>query len=103
MTQLTEQELIIPPPTPKILNYPAVTGALVSLIFVSVLLIAVKRYDPTSGALTISLLVVLTMSSVVLFCLFFTVPQDPTTAAAVGGLVAGFGAVVSRWLIPPRA
>ena len=36
------------------------------------------------------------------YCLFFTVPQDEVTPAVVGGLTAGFGAVVAHWLGRPH-
>jgi uncharacterized BrkB/YihY/UPF0761 family membrane protein len=47
-------------------------------------------------------MVVLAFSGVVMFCLFFTVPNDEITSGAIGGLVAAFGAVVAHWLGRPK-
>jgi uncharacterized BrkB/YihY/UPF0761 family membrane protein len=85
-------------PIPKVMDYPATVGVVLAVIMASILLIVINRFDPTGGALTISLLVVLTFMGVVVFCVFFTVPKDDLTSGAVGGMVAAFGAVVSHWL-----
>ena len=34
----------------------------------------------------------------VAYCLIFTIPTDDITPGVVGGLTAGFGAVVAYWL-----
>lgn len=95
-------ELVVPPPHLKFLNYPGTLGIGVGIIFTIILVIVAGKFDPTHGALTISLLVVLAFVGTVTMCLFFTIPQDQTTAAVVGGLVAAFGAVVSFWLNHPH-
>jgi FtsH-binding integral membrane protein len=91
-------DLIVPPPRPKTMDYPATIGIGVSILFVAILLIVASKFDPSQGALTISLLVVVAFIGAVTFCMFFTVPQDDTTAALVGGLTAAFGAVMAFWL-----
>jgi FtsH-binding integral membrane protein len=91
-------DLVIAPPTPKTIDYPASIGIGISIIFVAVLLVVSSKFDPSHGSLTISLMVVVAFIGVVSFCMFFTVPQDDTTAAAVGGLTAAFGAVIAYWL-----
>lgn len=99
---MTPTELVVPPPTPKLLDYPASVGVSFMVVFVTVLLLVSGKFDPTGGALTLSLLVVLAFIGVVIFCMFFTVPRDETTAAIVGGLTAAFGAVISHWLGRPK-
>jgi uncharacterized membrane protein YfcA len=97
--KLTE-ELVVPPPVVKAFNYPASVGLVTGTLAVGVLLFLAGKFDPTHGALTISLMIIVTFAGTVTFCLFFTIPQDPTTAAVVGGLVAAVGATVSYWLKP---
>jgi uncharacterized BrkB/YihY/UPF0761 family membrane protein len=99
---MTVADLVIPPPTPKIFDYPGAVGVAFLVVFVTVLLLVAGKFDPTQGALTISLLVTLAFIGTVVFCLFFTVPRDETTAAIVGGLTAAFGAIVAHWLGRPR-
>jgi hypothetical protein len=91
-------ELVIPPPSPKIMDYPASVGLIIAVVLVTVLLVVVSRFDATGGTLTISLLVVLAFLSLVTFCAFFTIPTDAITDAAIGGLVAAFGAIIAYWL-----
>ena len=94
--------LVIQPPSPKIMDYPVSIGIAVGVVFTTILLIVAGKFDPTGGALTISLLVTLAFIGAVTFCLFFTVPNDEITSGIVGGLIAAFGAVVSYWLNHPR-
>ena len=94
--------LVIPPPSPKLLDYPASIGIALEIVFVTFLLFAAGKFDPTGGVLTISLLIVLAFIAVVIFCAFFTVPTDEITASVIGGLTAAFGAVVAFWLNKPR-
>ena len=91
-------DLVIPPPTPKLMDYPASIGLGIAVVLTAILLVVVSRLDATGGALTISLLVVLAFIGLVTFCAFFTVPNDEITSGAIGGLVAAFGAVVAHWL-----
>ncbi len=95
---MTNAELVIPPPTPKMLDYPASLGIGLSILFTAVLLLVAGKFDATGGILTISLLVVIAFIGAVTFCLFFTVPQDETTSGVVGGLTAAFGAIIAYWL-----
>lgn len=94
--------VVSPPPVPKILDYPGATTAVFLTVFTTCLLFVAGRFDPTGGILTVSLLVVLAFVGTVVFCLFFTVPNDEITAATIGGLVAAFGAVVAYWLGRPK-
>lgn len=91
-------ELVVPPPMPKIMDYPVSVGLIIAVVLVTCLLVVTSRFDATGGTLTISLLVVLAFISLVTFCAFFTVPTDEITSGAIGGLVAAFGAVVAFWL-----
>jgi peptidoglycan/LPS O-acetylase OafA/YrhL len=91
-------QLVIPPPTPKLSDYPVAWTICGEVIAVALLVFMAARFDPTGGVLTISLLVVLAFISAAVFSLFFTIPTDEATAAILGGLVAGFGAVVAHWL-----
>jgi uncharacterized BrkB/YihY/UPF0761 family membrane protein len=90
--------LVAPPPTPAIMNYPALMAVTFGVLFTSIMLFVVGRFDPTGGALAISLLVTLAFIGVVAICLFYTIPNDEITSGAVGGLIAAFGAVVAHWL-----
>jgi hypothetical protein len=87
-----------PPPKVELSNYPSVVAVIATVSFTAILLIAAKRYDPTGGALTISILITLGMLGAVSYCLIFTIPNDDITPGIVGGLTAGFGAVVAHWL-----
>jgi hypothetical protein len=95
---MTVVDLVIPPPTPKLLNYPASIGLLIAAILTMFILIVTNKFDRTGGTLTISLLVILSFLSLVTYCAFFTIPTDEITSGAIGGLVAAFGAVVAHWL-----
>lgn len=95
---MSPSELVIPPPSPKILDYPASVGIGIGILFTAVLLIVAGKFDPTGGVLTISLLVTIAFIGSAAFCLFFTVPNDEVTSGIIGGLTAAFGAVISHWL-----
>jgi len=95
---MAASDLIIPPPTPKIMDYPASIGLIIAVVLVTCLLVVTSKFDSTGGTLTISLLVVLSFLGLVTFCAFFTIPTDEITSGAIGGLVAAFGAVVAYWL-----
>jgi uncharacterized BrkB/YihY/UPF0761 family membrane protein len=95
---VADNNLVIPPPTPKLLDYPASMGLSIAVILTIVLVIVAGRFDKTGGTLTVSILVILAFISLVTFCVYFTVPTDEITSGAIGGLVAAFGAVVAYWL-----
>jgi len=92
-------DLVNPPPIPKhTLDYPIELG-LISLVILSIVLIIVSaKFDHTGGALTISLILILAFCGALAFSLDYTIPQDPTTAAIVGGLVSQFGVIIGFWL-----
>jgi hypothetical protein len=86
------------PPVPKIFDYPA-TGTGIVILFATILmLIAIKYFDATGGALAISLIVVFAFIGALVFSFFFNIPNDEITSAIAGGLVASFGAVIAFWL-----
>jgi uncharacterized BrkB/YihY/UPF0761 family membrane protein len=95
---MTPGELVIPPPTPKMGDYPVLFTIGGAVIFTMVAVFFATRFDPTLGVLTISLLVVVAFLGVAVFCLFFTVPNDEITSGVLGGLIASFGAVIAHWL-----
>ena len=95
---MAANDLVIPPPSPKIMDYPASVGLIIAVVLVTILLVVVSRFDATGGALTVSLLIVLAFLSLVTFCAFFTIPTDAITDAAIGALIAAFSAVVVYWL-----
>ena len=95
---MSPSDVVSPPPIPKIVDYPGSVAIALGVVFTTVLVFVASRFDPTAGALTISILVVLAFIATVVFCLFFTVPNDEITSAVLGGLVASFGAVVAHWL-----
>jgi hypothetical protein len=93
------QDLIVTPnPLPKLMDYPASIGIVIVVVLTSILLFVAGKFDPSGGTLTISILVVLAFLSLVTYCALFTIPTDEITSGAIGGLVAGFGAVVAYWL-----
>ena len=84
-------------------NFPATIIVGATVIFTTILIIIAGKFDPTQGPLTISILIVLGMISAIAYCLIFTIPADDITPGVIGGLTAGFGAVVTYWLgRPPR-
>jgi uncharacterized BrkB/YihY/UPF0761 family membrane protein len=95
---MTPNEIVIPPPSPRLIDYPGSLGIGLGVIFTTALLFVAGRFDPTHGVLTISLLVVLAFLGVVAMCLFFTIPSDEITSGVIGGLVAAFGAVIAHWI-----
>lgn len=95
-------DLVIPPPSPKLLDYPATLGIGIGIAFTTVLLYVAGKFDPTGGTLTISVMVVVAFMGVATFCMYFTVPSNEITSSIIGGLTAAFGAVVSFWLNHPR-
>ena len=86
------------PPTPKILDYPVLVGVTLDVLAVVVILVVAKRFDPSGGALTIALLVVIAFIGLVVCVSVFTIPTDEETATVIGGLATAFGAVVAFWL-----
>jgi hypothetical protein len=81
-----------------VLNYPIALGSILAIVLTTAVLYIAGRFDPTGGPLTISILIVLGMLGATAYCLMFAVPQDDITPSIVGGLTAGFGAVVAYWL-----
>ena len=91
--------------TPGDASSPQLTGlsgcgghVAIGVLFTAVLLVVSGRFDPTSGVLTLSILVVLAFIGIVMVSLLFPIPAGETNAAVVGGLTAAFGAVVAYWL-----
>lgn len=78
--------------------YPVAAGIVLGVALTSIMLAFASRFDPTRGTLTISLLIVVGMLATTGYCLIYTIPQDDITPGVVGGLTAGFGAVVAHWL-----
>jgi hypothetical protein len=95
---VTPEQVVNAPPQVQLFSYPGAVGAGFAVLFTVVLLIVSGRFDPTQGPLTISILIVLGMLGATAYCLIFTVPNDDITPGVVGGLTAGFGAVVAYWL-----
>jgi uncharacterized RDD family membrane protein YckC len=91
-------EAFNPPPQVALSSYPSAVAVAVAVAFTAILLVVSHKFDPTQGALTISILIVLGMLGAVAYCLIFTIPADDITPGIVGGLTAGFGAVVAHWL-----
>ena len=95
---MAANDLVIPPPSPKILDYPASIGLVIAVGLTTITLVVANKFDATGGTLTVSLLVVFGFLGLVTYCAFFTIPTDEITSGAIGGLVAQFGAVVVYWL-----
>ena len=95
---MSPADLVIAHPTVALMSYPIFLGTLLSIFATAFLLWVSGRFDPTGGVLTISIMIVLGMLGAVGYCLMFTIPPDDITPGIVGGLTAGFGAVVAHWL-----
>lgn len=95
---MTVAELVNPPPSISIMSYPIAIGTLISVAMTTVLLFVAGKFDPTHGVLTISIMIVIGMLGATAYCLLFTIPNDDITPGVVGGLTAGFGAVIAYWL-----
>jgi hypothetical protein len=89
------ETVVNPPPVG---DYRVFLGVGAGVLLTCVLLVISGRFDATGGPLTISLMIVLGMLGACAYCLIFTVPNDDITPGVVGGLTAGFGAVVAYWL-----
>jgi FtsH-binding integral membrane protein len=90
--------VIVPPPQTHVTDFPASIAVAATVLGCVVLLLIAGRFDKSGGALTISLLIVLTVVGVLAFSVLVTVPRDETTAALVGALTAAFGGVITYWL-----
>jgi len=91
-------EAFNPPPPVPLTGFPSSVAVAVVVVFTCGLLVVSNKFDPTDGPLTISLLITLGMLGAVAYCLIYTIPNDDITPGIVGGLTAGFGAVVAHWL-----
>lgn len=94
---MSPTEVVNPPPAALVFSYPAAVAVVTVVAFTTVLLVVSGRFDPTQGILTISLMITLGMLGAVAYTLVFTVPVDDITPSVVGGLTAGFGAVLAYW------
>lgn len=95
---MTANEVVNPPSSVGLTSFPSTIAIVVTVLFTTIILIVASRFDPTQGPLTISILIVLGMLGATAYCLIFTIPVDDITPGVVGGLTAGFGAVVAYWL-----
>lgn len=85
-----------PPPAP--FTVPGFVAIGLGVVMTAFLLLAVMRLDHSKGTLTISIMVVLGFFAAMTWAVRYNIPQDPETAALIGGLVAAFGAVVAYWI-----
>jgi hypothetical protein len=95
---MASTDFVNPPPPVALSNYPTLISVGGAVLFTAILVVVAGRFDATRGPLTISLLIVVSFVAVTAYCLIFTIPTDEVTPAVVGGLTAGFGAVVAYWL-----
>jgi hypothetical protein len=79
-------------------NFPATIVLTSTVILTAVMIVISGKFDKSGGVLTLSILITLGMLGAITYCLIFTVPVDDITPGVVGGLTAGFGAVVAHWL-----
>lgn len=85
----------LPPPGSGIPSWLAVS---IGVLLAGIVVLYASRIDTTKGTLTVSVLVMLTFMAALGWAVRYNIPQDPETAALVGGLVAAFGAVVAYWI-----
>jgi hypothetical protein len=78
-------------------NFPATVVVASTVVLTAILIVVAGKFDPTQGPLTISILITLGMLGAITYCLIFTIPADDITPSVVGGLTAGFGAVLAYW------
>lgn len=94
-----DQPLIGPIPSLEhMAPYPIAAGAIVGVALTSLMLWVSAKFDRSGGSLTISIMITIGMLGAVSYCLIYTIPNDDITPGVVGGLTAGFGAVVAHWL-----
>ena len=96
---MSPPELVGPiPDLSKMFPFPIAAGAVLGVSLTSLMLYISAKFDASGGTLTISLLITIGMLGAVSYCLIYTNPNDDITPGVVGGLTAGFGAVVAHWL-----
>jgi hypothetical protein len=98
---MTPADIVNAPIVTGVGNFPATVILTSTTILATILVVVSGRFDPTRGPLTISILIVLGMLGAIAYCLIFTIPNDDITPGVIGGLTAGFGAVVAYWLGRP--
>ena len=94
---MSPSEVVNPPSTVSLFNYPILGAVVVSAILTAFMLFIAAKFDTTQGVLTISIMIVLGMLGATAYCLIYTIPVDDITPSVVGGLTAGFGAVLAYW------
>jgi hypothetical protein len=95
---MTASDVVNAPLVTGVGNFPATIIVGSTVLLTSILLVVSNKFDTSGGVLTISLLITTGMLGAIAYCLIFTIPQDDITPGVVGGLTAGFGAVVAYWL-----
>jgi hypothetical protein len=95
---MTPADVVNAPIVTGVGNFPATVILTSTVVMTAILLVVSARFDPTRGPLTVSILITLGMLGAIAYCLIFTIPNDDITPGVVGGLTAGFGAVVAYWL-----
>lgn len=103
---MTPADFVNPPIVTGTGNFPATIIVGATSILTMLLVVVAAKFDPTQGVLTLSILITLGMLGAIAYCLIFTIPNDDITPSVIGGLTAGFGAVLAYWFgrahEPPR-
>ena len=73
------------PDTPQLTDYPAAIGVAIGVLFTAILLVVSGRFDPTSGVLTLSILVVVAFIGIVMVSLCFRSPPARRTLRWLAG------------------
>jgi hypothetical protein len=94
---MTPADVVNAPIVTGVGNFPATIIVGSAVILTSLLVVVASRFDPTQGVLTLSILITIGMLGAIAYCLIFTIPADDITPSVVGGLTAGFGAVLAYW------
>lgn len=86
----------VPVPNPAFFS-----AALVVIVSAAIVIVA-RRYDPTEGLLTISILVVAAFITAAFASMIYDVKQTPSTELLLGALATSLGAIVAHWMSPRK-
>lgn len=78
--------------------YPAFLSTLGLAAIGAVIVVVARFYDPTTGLLTVSVLIVLATIAATFASFLYEIPQVPSTEILVGALATSLGAIIAHWV-----